>query len=271
VIDFGETYSSPNYLVKDIAGALAAAGTVTATITLPNQTTVSPTVNNTALGTYSFDYLTTVAGPHRVVVSATGGTLGALVRRFTDSFIVAEAGAGFVLSMAEARAHLNLTDTTDDEEVRSWLETVTRVVESKAGEVVAKSYTERHRAGGSLWLRHGPVISITSIAPWLGTGSTYAPADVRVTESGRVEMLSGLCFTGGPYAVTYLAGRTVVPANIRDAAKIILKHCWETQRGASALPLQAADEMSMVPGFGFAVPNRALELLAPDLLPMNLA
>jgi hypothetical protein len=271
VIDFGETYSSPNYLVKDVAGVLTNAGTVTATITLPGQTTTSPTVNNTSAGTYSFDYLTTVAGRHDIVVSATGGILGSLVRRWTDSFTVAAAGAGFVMSMAEARAHLNLTDTTDDEELRSWLETVTRVVESQVGEVVAKSFTERHRAGRSLWLRHRPVISITSIGPWLTSGTTYAPTDVRATESGRVELLSGGCFTGGPFAVTYLAGRTALPANIRDAAKIIVKHLWETQRGASALPLQAADDTGFIPGFAFAVPNRAIELLAPDLLSQNLA
>lgn len=272
MIDFGETYSSPNYQVKGPDGVLTNAGTVTATITLPGQTTVTPTMNNTGAGIYSFDYLTTLAGRHDIMVSATGGILGTLVRRWTDSFTVAPAAAGFVLSMAEARAHLNLTDTADDEELRSWLETVTRVVESQVGEVVPKTYVERHRGGTcSLWLRHRPVISITSIAPWLTSGTSYAAADVRATESGRVELLTGGRFTGGPFGVTLLAGRTVVQANIRDAGKIILKHLWETQRGASALPLQAADDTGPIPGFAFAVPNRAIELLAPDLLPMNLA
>lgn len=272
MIDFGETYSSPNYQVKDVAGVLTNAGTVTATITLPGQTTVSPTVNNTSAGIYSFDYLTTVAGRHDVVVSATGGILGTLVRRWTDSFTVAAAGAGFVLSMAEARAHLNLTDTNDDEELRSWLETVTRVVESQVGDVVVKTVgPERQSGGRSLWLRRRPVLSVTSIGPWLTSGSTYTPADVRATESGRVELLSGGCFTGGPFAVLYQVGRTTLTANIRDGSKIILKHCWETQRGASALPMQAADDTGFIPGFAFAVPNRAIELLAPDLLPQNLA
>jgi hypothetical protein len=272
MIDFGETYSSANYLVKDTAGALAAAGTVTVTITLPDQTTAAPTVNNTALGTYSFDYLTTAAGRNDVVVTATGGTLGTLDRRWTDSFTFASSGAGFVLSMAEARAHLNLSDTNDDEELRSWLETVTRVVESQVGDIVPKTIgPERQRGGRSLWLRRRPVISVTSIDPWLNFGTSYPTTDVRVTESGRVELKTGGYFVGGPFAVVYQVGRTTVGGNIRDAGKMILQHLWESQRGASGLPFAAADDTGLIPGFAFAVPNRASELLAPDARAMNLA
>jgi hypothetical protein len=274
-IDFGETYSSPNYVVKDTSGTPTNAGTVTAVITLPDSvTTASPTVVNTSAGTYSFDYGTTVAGRHELTVSATGGILGTLVRKWTDSFTVSPAGSGFGLSLDDAKAHLNikLTYTADDEELRDWLSIVTRLVESKAGEITAKAYTERHRGGKSLWLRHTPVIAVTSVGPWLNTGTTFLPSTVRVDpETGRLERLDGGWFTGGPYAITYTAGRQIVPANLRGALKIILQHLWDTQRGASGLPFQPSEDVGMIPGFAFAIPNRAIELLAPDLLGMNLA
>lgn len=275
--DLGDTlpFSSKLY-DKPVAdgGVLVNATTVALTITLPDGTTTAPTVVNppTPTGTYAYDYVTTsLAGRvtgRWLFTMATGKTTA-----YVEEFDVRPADPGYVMSLASVKEHLNIptTNTTDDEELRDWLESVTRLIESKAGEVTRKSFTERHNGGGSLWLRHPPVLSVTTIAPWLSAGTTYAAADVRATDSGRVELLSGGCFSGGPFAVTYVAGRAIVPANIIGAAKIILKHLWETQRGASALPLQAADEMSIVPGFGFAVPNRALELLAPDLLSMNLA
>jgi hypothetical protein len=278
VPDLGDTlpFSSKLY-DKPVAdgGVLVNATTAALTITLPDGTAAPGiTVTNppTPTGTYQYDYVTTTApGPFKgrwLFTMATGKTTA-----HVEEFDVRPADPGYVMSLVSLKEHLNIpaAKTDDDEELRDWMESVTRLIESKAGEVARKSYTERHNGGGSLWLRHPPVISVTSIEPWLSSGTTYAAADVRASESGRVELLSGRAFSGGPFAVTYVAGRAIVPANIRDAAKIILKHLWESKRGASALPLQAADEMSIVPGFGFAVPNRALELLAPDLLAMNLA
>lgn len=257
-------------------GVLVNATSVALTITLPDGISTVPGVVVTnppaVTGTYGYDYVTTSTAGRFVgrwlFTFATGKTSA-----YTEEFDVRPADPGYVMSLLSAKEHLNIdaTDTSADEELRSWLESITRLAEWKAGEVVPKSYTERHPSGRSLWLRHPPVISVTSIEPWLTSGTSYAPADVRCTEGGRVERLNGGSFTGGPFAVVYRAGRLVVPANIRDAAKIILKHLWETQRGAAALPLQAADEMTLIPGFGFAVPNRALELLGPDMLSMNLA
>jgi hypothetical protein len=56
---------------------------------------------------------------------------------------------------------------------------------------------------------------------------------------------------------------------IREAILIIAAHLWETQRGTSpsALSLQGADIGDAVsPGLGYAIPNRARELLEPYAL-----
>lgn len=251
--------------VKDAAGALANAGTMTLTVTLPNGTPAvgSPfTVTPTSTGIYDKDVTTTLAGRYVGYWLATGVNSGA----HTQVFDVRSSVDTALMSLDDAKDHLNipLATTTHDEELQGWLESITRLVEHKAGQVVVATVAdERHDAGRSLWLHRPPVISLTSVVPWLTTGTTYAVADLRVSPSGRVERKDGQPFTGGPLAVTYIAGRQVVPANIRDAAKVILKGMWETQRGASGLPLQAGDELLVSAGLT-PVLARAAQLLEPD-------
>jgi hypothetical protein len=73
----------------------------------------------------------------------------------------------------------------------------------------------------------------------------------------------------GPYftwlpamTITYVAGwGTAVPAAFGVAARIILQHLWEAQHGPSARPSIGVADVVQPPGFGFAIPNRAAELL----------
>ena len=51
------------------------------------------------------------------------------------------------------------------------------------------------------------------------------------------------------------------PAPVRLATLMLLDHLWETQRGPASNPVD--EEMGTPATFGFAVPNRVLELLAP--------
>jgi hypothetical protein len=67
---------------------------------------------------------------------------------------------------------------------------------------------------------------------------------------------------------TYVAGYQVIPANFIEAAKIILRHLWQTQQtpGFGSRLFSSADDLSShltatVSSLGFAIPNRASELL----------
>jgi hypothetical protein len=70
--------------------------------------------------------------------------------------------------------------------------------------------------------------------------------------------------------VTYTAGYDDLPADVSGAIVLIAAHLWETQRGSapSALALQDPNGFDpSTPGLGFAIPNRAKELLAAYIRP----
>jgi hypothetical protein len=81
--------------------------------------------------------------------------------------------------------------------------------------------------------------------------------------SGSVNVLSGPPLVGLAL-VTHQAGLTAIGANIRLAAKIIIQHLWETQRGTMGVQLGGDNEPYMA-GRGFAIPRRAVELLGTQL------
>jgi hypothetical protein len=256
--------------VKDAAGALANATSVTLAITRDGVAEPgSPfTVTPTSTGLYDKDYAAPAAGHYVGRWVATGTNACAYVQVFD----VEAADPGYLFSLARAKQHLNITSTTSDEELREWMSATTRIIERLAGPVLVRTVTdERHDGGGSLWLRHPPVLTdaaglaAVTVTPWLTSGTTYAVADLRVSPSGRVERRDGGAFTGGPFAVTYQAGRRVIPANISGAGLVVLKGLWETQRGAGGLPLQGADELVTEPGMGLVM-WRAKQLLEPDEL-----
>ncbi len=128
----------------------------------------------------------------------------------------------------------------------------------------------------SLALRRTPVISLTSAVAILAGGTTYAVADLDVdTRMGIVRRLDGGLMYG-PLRWTYVAGRSVIPANITAAGRIILQHLWRTQYGASRAgsAIGGGEDFlvtEQIPGLGYAVPNRALQLLEPHRLPPGVA
>lgn len=276
IVDFQETYSSDNFQVLDVNGALADAGTTTATILLPDGTTQNPTVNHPSLGTYNFDYLTTLPGLHRFRFHATGGTLGTLVRRFADGFVVRPDMPVMAISLADARVHLNEQSRLQDEEIRAYVEVATEIVEGLAGPIAIRSYTERVRNATWLFkLKNTPVTAVTSVTSIPTPTYTVSPSLLDVDgEYGIVQLLSGSWFTNSPYTVVYSAGRSNVPARHTHAIKEQLWHMWVTQRGQLAdttTPdlLDVADFESRAQpfGLGFLIPARVRELLETDLVP----
>lgn len=261
---------------RDAAGTLTTASTAVLTVTLPDGTTATPAVPAPGqAGKYRVDYVPAQVGRYSVRWVFTTPNSA-----YTDAFDVREQTPPLILSLTDAKAHLNITTTTHDEELRGWIESVTAGIEQLAGVCVRRTVIEKQNVPASgvsaLALREIPVLSVTTVAAVRTGGTSYAVADLDVDgPSGVVERKDGglLC---GPLRVTYTAGRTAIPANITAAARIILQHLWRTQYGASraGAAIGGGDDFlvtEQVPGFGYAIPNRALQLLQPDRLPPGVA
>jgi hypothetical protein len=144
---------------------------------------------------------------------------------------------------------------------------ITPVIEDIVGPVIPKTYTEVVSGSEKLRLGVTPLISVTSVVPFTSYGTSYVPASMRWTENGVVVLNYGGCFYGDRFTVTYVAGRKPVPPNISLAAKMILKHMWESQRGSSGTPYQGdpQEDFTVTPS-GYLIPYRASALLTPHEL-----
>lgn len=181
-----------------------------------------------------------------------------------------------LLTLAEAKDQLDITTTSSDAELQRYIDALTAPIERFVGPVENRTVSEVIEGKTHvLCLSSTPVVSITSITPALTGGETIAPADVFLDGAkGIVRRLDGGAFCGGLWTVTYTAGRGTVPATIRLAAAILLQHLWRTQYGAARGSAGGGDDFDVnepIVGFGYAIPNRVLQLLEPYRVPPGVA
>lgn len=271
-LDLGDT-ARLTATCTDPGGTATNATGVTLTVTLPDGTTVTLAVTNppAAAGQYTCDYVTSQAGRHTVRWVFTDPACA-----YTDILDVRPASPQQLLSLADARRQLGLSSTSSDDELRGWIESVTEGVEALCGPVVTRSFSERHDIPPSgypaLVLYRTPALELTSVEAIRTGGTGYAVDELDLDgPTGIVTRRDGGSLRG-PLRVTYTAGRMDVPASIRAAAMIILQHLWRTKYGSSrGVPaVGGGDDFAVTEpsaGFGYAIPNRALQLLEPHRLP----
>ncbi|MEU0522763.1 head-tail connector protein [Streptomyces niveus] len=181
-----------------------------------------------------------------------------------------------LLTLDEAKAQLNITSTANDAELLAYIEAVTEVIEWHVGPVVVRVVTEEINGQGRyLCLLHPPVRSLTSLTPVLG-GAALDVAGLHVNgATGVIRRKDGGTFSGGPWEAVYSAGRDEVPPTVNLAGRILLQHLWRTQLGQARGGLAGGNSdfsvTEPVPGFGYAVPNRVLQLLEPYKQPPGVA
>lgn len=244
--------------------------TLTLTVRRPDLSTqayATPTVDG--LGLYHQDVPATdlaQLGQYLYKWVSTGPGAGVIA----GNFDVADPFDAAIMSLQDAKDMLNIpqTVTTYDAEIQSWIDTIEAGLEKMTGgPLVNRSIVERADVCGwrEILLRKRPVVSVQSIADQAGQALSITDLDVD-TNSGVVRRRLGLPFiTLWPVVtVTYTAGWGVpTPPAFNRAGAIILDHLWQTQHGPSVRPSMAGDETTVDYGLGFAIPNRAAELLAP--------
>jgi hypothetical protein len=258
-VDLGDLYRL-SFTLNDPDGTPVSADVMTLTITLPDQTvtTVTP-VDPISPGVYQYDYLTVQSGLHVARWVGTGTNPGA----DASVFDVASTDPPYLISLAAAKKQLNITDASADDELRLYVESATYVVEDLTGEVaVRRTITETNEiAAGTLVLKRSPVVSLTSLASIDGL-RTWDVSQLHPSQAGVVHIRPWLGRWERHVTATYVAGPAVIAANVQLAASIIIEHLWQTKRGSRGAALPGGLEDTMMPrGLGFAVPNRAIELL----------
>lgn len=258
--------------ITDASDALVSASGVVCTVGLPDGTSVTPTVSNPSTGRYTVDFVATMPGRH---TERWTSTAPAAAR--ADVFDVRPATPAYIVSLADAKQHLNMsaTSTKDDEELRGWIETCTEVVEDLSGEtVVRRAIVERKPLrGNKVALSAIPVVSLTSISAVDGTLTSDGTGWDLDPDTGIVTALPGTTYWAGDAIFTYVAGRSLIPSRYTKAALMILEHHWESQRsqvGGSRNPVggpsrSGGDDDSFVYSLGYAIPRAAAELLPTRL------
>jgi hypothetical protein len=268
-----------SFTATDTAGNPANAAACTLTITLPDGTTDgSHTVAGTA-GVYSYAFQTTQSGRHTYAWVATGTPgPGVGVGAYRDVLHVLLASPAALMSLADTKDLLRVPagDSKFDGQLRFFLEGVTAVIDHYCGPMVPRQITERHTTAGepTLMLHNPPVLQpagqphpLVSITPVYSYGVPYPDLSQFSVDfkAGEVTHIQGLPFYYGKYDVTYWAGRTYIGAHVLLAAEVILKHWWALERNNgrfTGYTPSAADDTTMM--FGFAIPNRAVQMLEPD-------
>jgi hypothetical protein len=208
------------------------------------------------------DYPTVQAGRHQFVLSTTVPQTA-----YRDVFDVRQAELQNIVSLAEAKLHLNISNDGQDTEIRGFIEAVTSICAFYCGTLFPQEYTETHQVcSDTVVLRHYPVTDISTITT-IGTGSTVDPGDADIGEGGVIGFPQMIW---GKLRFVYTAGETVLPANITRAALIIIQHMWDTQRPRNSRrpSAPASEDFSNVQdqsGRFYTVPRRAVELLQASI------
>ena len=214
----------------------------------------------------------TQAGHYQYTWTSTGTAAGVSFGDFDVFDALAEAA---LLPLQDCKDMLNIpqSNTTVDGELLSFIATVETSLEGfTGGPIVNRTVVERAELDGTqtvLQVRQRPLVSVTSIVS-VASGQPLdltGGLDIDVN-AGTIRRKLAWPFYGPYFAwlpsmtVTYVAGwGTSVPAAFNTCARIIVAHLWETQHGPSARPSMGGMDLTQPPGFSYAIPNRAAELL----------
>jgi hypothetical protein len=180
-----------------------------------------------------------------------------------------------VPTLDEFKQHINIGDRGNDGELSKHLDAAVGTVEGIVGPLSVQSFTETHYGLFSPYvvLRKPRVVAVTDVqmlAPTWLAAFPYLAADYQLdSELGVLRLLNGRRFQGD-VTVTYTAGFTSEPAAVRLATLIVAAHLWETKRGAAPLPMAGGGDVT-TPGLGYAIPNRARDLLVDYAVSVTVA
>ena len=260
----------------DSSGAAVNPGTVTASVTLPDGTNTSISTSTATTGSYTASYLPTQVGRHIIAWSATDSWPQA----YSDVFEVRDIADIGIVGYDEVLEYLNIPAASANEnEIRRFIDAATDLAETYVGQVLGRrTYSSELYDGGQefIRIRNPKAITITSVyenGALLGSGA-YA---LDYTGQRLYRVGSQTIYSTNSYgywsqgfnniSITYVAGYVNPPMSAKQGVLVIIKHLWESQRGAMNVMgrVLGGDELYQTPTY--SLPRRAMELLDPTSFP----
>ena len=260
----------------DSSGAAVNPGTVTLNITLPDATTVSVTTATAVTGTYTASYLPTQVGRHILAWSATGSWPQA----YSDIFEVRDINDIGICGYDEVLEYLNIPAASANEnEIRRFIDAATDLAEGYVGQVLGRrTFTDELYDGGTefIRIRNPKAISITSVYE---NGALVSSNAYNLDYTGQrlYRIGSGTLYATNSYGywtggfnniqITYVAGYVNPPMSAKQGVLEIIRHLWQTQRGAINVMGRTQTGDELYTGSTYSLPRRAMELLDPTSFP----
>ena len=260
----------------DSSGNAVNPGTVTLNITQPDGTTSSVTTATSTTGTYTASFLPTLAGRHILAWAATGS----YPQAFSDVFEVRDINDIGIVGYDEVLEYLNIPAASANEnEIRRFIDASTDLAEAYVGQVLGRrTFTNELYDGGTefIRLRNPKAISITSVTE---NGMAVSASNYVLDYTGQrlYRIGSGTLYATNSYgywtqgmnnvSITYVAGYVNPPMSAKQGVLEIIRHLWQTQRGAINVMSRtnSGDELYSTPTY--SLPRRAMELLDPTSFP----
>lgn len=258
------------FAVYDTDSVLTDPTEITLTITLPDQTTVTPTPVHDSMGTYHYDYTFAAEGLHKFSWLAIDPAA-----QKTDYANAAEWRS--VIGIDEAKDFVHFGTGDDESILLQILAAATELAEGIVGICVPKRYVNQRVPGTDravIRLPNAPLLSDQSIesitSVWTG-GPSWVTADlIAYPDSATCESADMIPFWLGPWKATYTAGRTVISESIQLAVKEIILDLWAMHRPYGADELEPGPEATarweqMLASY--QIPPHAKVLLEAEELP----
>lgn len=168
---------------------------------------------------------------------------------------------GDIISLADAKAFLNITSTAEDDKLSAFITAASQMWVNRCGPVASSVYDEWYNGGGqTITLRNVPVLSISQVEESF-TAATIYELTAQTLEPGGDTSAWGYSadFATGTLTrraagvavdfqpglrnihVVYTAGYASIPGDISHAVKLLVKHMWATQRGGGQRPGSGGD------------------------------
>ena len=254
--------------IKDAAGVAANATLVTLTVTAPDGTATSATITPTSTGAYSLTYAPSAAGRYMYRWLATGTNASA----HTGTFEVDDPADLPVISLDEAKAYLNVTSSSGDDEIRSFILAATDIAERETGRQLRRRSLTETLSGGyrALPLSGYPIASVTTVVEdgvTLTAGTDYvADLTMSIVYRGTSAAQRDWRVGRNNITVTYVSGESSPSPTAQLLVKELTRHLWRTQRGASPMSMGGGND-DYVPGGNNVLTYRVRELV--DMLKVS--